>query len=59
MVINIMEFVESVEAYSICVVIFPEEMEEAYIAMELKLELILAATAEIPVESVESPDSMT
>jgi hypothetical protein len=49
------EFVESVDAYIIFVVMFPVDMEEAYTARELKLELRPAATKAIPVESVDNP----
>lgn len=52
---NKTELVESVEAYAIPVVRFPVEIEEAYMAIELKLEFRPAATAAIPVESVENP----
>ena len=53
--INKTEFVESVEAYSMRVVRFPVEMDEAYMARELKLEFRPATTSAIPVESVENP----
>ena len=56
---NNIEFVESVDAYRICVVIFPLEIEEAYTVKELKLELRPAATKAIPVESVDNPVSIT
>lgn len=52
---NRTEVVESVEAYAIPVVRFPLEIDEAYIDKELKLEFRPAATAAIPVESVENP----
>jgi hypothetical protein len=52
---NTIEFVESVDAYNICVVIFPLEIEEANTVKELKLELRPAATEAIPVESVDNP----
>jgi hypothetical protein len=57
--INKTEFVESVDAYNMLVVRVPVEIDEAYMAIELKLEFRPAATAAIPVESVDNPVSIT
>jgi hypothetical protein len=52
---NNTELVESVEAYSIFVVRFPVEIEEAYSESELKLVFRPVKASLIPVESVENP----